>query len=94
MVNNAVWKTFLIRIFGHPVLIRRIQTPVILRLLNVHSDETVLDAGCGQGFFTNELAKKSKLSVGIDLSLNNRFLYHKQQRVACIRGDIQKLPFG
>lgn len=65
-----------------------------MRLLEPQVDETILDAGCGSGFFTYEIANACKLSVGVDLRLSDKTLaIRKQPRVAYIKSDVQLLPF-
>lgn len=57
MPNRKFGKDLILRIFGYPNVIRRIQAPVIIRMLEPKRSEVVLDAGCGGGFFTYEIAK-------------------------------------
>ena len=42
--------------------------PNLLRILNPHQGEEVLDAGCGQGFFAREIAKAGAKVIGIDIA--------------------------
>lgn len=42
--------------------------PNILRLLRVRRGETILDLGCGQGFFSREFAKLGAKVIGVDVS--------------------------
>lgn len=55
----------------------------------------VLDAGCGVGYGTEELARKNLYVVGIDLS--SKILYRAKRRrrsnLSFIRADCQDLPF-
>lgn len=94
MPNRTLWKDVILRILGHPSLIRRVQTPVIMRMLEPQGDEAILDAGCGSGFFTYEIAKRCKISIGLDWSIGSQLSLAADQepRLAYIRGDIQKLP--
>lgn len=76
-------------------LIRRLQAPVIMRMLKPKRHEVILDAGCGGGFFTYEIAKKCKLAVGVDWNLPARLVFgmHTQPNMVCVEGDVQCLPF-
>ena len=42
--------------------------PNLLRLLAIKKNETILDLGCGQGFFSREFAKAGAKIIGVDLS--------------------------
>lgn len=42
--------------------------PNLLRILSPKPGEEILDVGCGQGFFTRELAKAGAKVVGIDIA--------------------------
>ena len=42
--------------------------PNLLRLLEIKKDETILDVGCGPGFFAREFAKKGAKVIGMDIS--------------------------
>ena len=42
--------------------------PNLLRMLNPQNGQTILDVGCGQGFFSRELVKFGVKVVGIDLA--------------------------
>jgi ubiquinone/menaquinone biosynthesis C-methylase UbiE len=81
---------------GYPSLVIRIQAPTIMRMLNLQSTDAVLDAGCGSGYFTSEIAAKSHLSVGVDLKLMQRLalVLAKQPTKAYAKADIQRLPFA
>ncbi len=59
--------------------------PNLLRLLAVKKGESILDLGCGTGFFSEELARVGGTCVGIDLS--REFILSAQERAKA-----QKLP--
>jgi SAM-dependent methyltransferase len=67
-----------------------------MKMLAPGKSETILDAGCGGGFFTYEIAKKCKISVGIDWKLDKglSLAIDQQSTVTYVIGDVQKLPFG
>jgi|Deesub1362A_J573_1020465.scaffolds.fasta_scaffold02337_4 SAM-dependent methyltransferase/uncharacterized protein YbaR (Trm112 family) len=57
----------------------------------------VLDAGCGNGRFTNEAARTGAEVVGVDLGwgVYSAFEHtHHLPNVHIVRGDIFRLPFG
>lgn len=96
MPNKIWWKDMALKILGYPSMIRRIQAPVIMRMLSLRESDIVLDAGCGSGFFTYEIARKCQISVGIDLALDEKasFIMSCQPKLVYLRGDVQKLPFA
>ena len=51
-INKNALKNVILNILGYPNVIRRIQAPIILKMLELKKDDVVLDAGCGGGFFT------------------------------------------
>jgi len=96
MPHETAWKDIILRVFGWPSVIRRLQAPVLMRMLSLDKRDVVLDAGCGAGAFTYETARKCRLSIGIDWSLdaNLSLAMSKQPRVTFISGDAQALPFS
>jgi ubiquinone/menaquinone biosynthesis C-methylase UbiE len=42
--------------------------PNLLRLMDIRKGETILDLGCGQGFFAREFAKTGARVIGVDAS--------------------------
>ncbi len=69
--HKTHWKGLILRVFGQPSLIRRIQAPVLMRMLQPGESELILDAGCGGGFFAYEIAKRCHKAIGIDWNLNS-----------------------
>jgi len=94
--HKTAWKDAILKVLGCPSLIRRIQTPVLMRMMGLKEDEVVLDAGCGGGFFTYEIAKRCEMSIGIDWNLSKglSFAMGQQPKVVYVKGDVQRLPFG
>lgn len=93
--NRTGWKNVILRALGYPSIIRRIQAPVLMKMLAPKESEVILDAGCGGGFFTYEIARKCKLCIGIDWNLYKglSLAMGSQSNVAYVKGDVQKLPF-
>ncbi len=93
--NRIGWKDLLLKVLGYPGMIRRIQAPILMRMLEPQKDEVILDTGCGGGFFTYELARRCKLCIGIDWKLNKglSLAVSRQSTVAYVEGDVQRLPF-
>lgn len=95
MPLKAILKCLILRIIGNPVWVRRLQAPVIFKMLELTRGDTVLDAGCGRGYFLGEIAKKSKTTFGVDLNLksNSPVVCQQHERVIFVKCDVQKLPF-
>jgi ubiquinone/menaquinone biosynthesis C-methylase UbiE len=64
-------------------------------MLDPKQDETVLDAGCGEGYFSREIAPKCRLCVGVDFAVNKCYfpLSSRHGKTVYASGDVQKLPF-
>jgi ubiquinone/menaquinone biosynthesis C-methylase UbiE len=56
------------RLFGAPNLFKRLQARDIMAALDIRAGETVLDFGCGSGYFTVEMAKLAGKAYGIDVN--------------------------
>jgi ubiquinone/menaquinone biosynthesis C-methylase UbiE len=56
------------RLFGAPNLFKRLQARDIMAALDIRAGETVLDFGCGSGYFTIEMAKLAGKAYGIDVN--------------------------
>ena len=70
--QNVKWKDLLFRLLGWPNTMRRLQAPVVMRMINSHKDDIILDAGCGGGNFTFEMAKHAKQCIGIDIRVSEK----------------------
>ncbi len=92
--HTTPWKKAVLGILGAPILVRRLQAPVIMRMLCPQEDDLILDAGCGEGFFAFEIARKSRC-IGIDWSMNGNHSHvmHESPAVSFMRGDVQRIPF-
>ena len=92
--HKTPWKNALLRILGNPNMMRRIQAPVIMRMLNPQRDDFILDAGCGGGFFSYDIAKICRC-IGIDwnISKNLSFAMRKSPSVSYMKADVQNMPF-
>ncbi len=95
MSSKSMLLDLLSKALGYPSLVIRIQAPIVMRMLDLQEADVVLDAGCGSGYFTSEIAEKSQLSIGVDLKLKQRLalVFAKQPRKRYISADIQRLPF-
>ena len=93
--RRKLWKDLFSRIIGVPNFIRRIQAPVLMRLLSPKQNDVILDAGCGSGHFSYELSKMVKFSVGIDFETNKElsFITTTSPNVSYLKGDLRALPF-
>lgn len=55
--------------------------------------KTLLDVGCGTGYFTSWFRTLGLEALGIDLSRHMIHAAHQQHGLDCIQGDLQRLPF-
>ncbi len=88
-------KHVFLRIAGYPSLIRRLQAPVLIRMLAPKNNESILDLGCGNGIFTYEFSEKCDNICGLDQSINNDLALaaHFSPSISLIKGNVQYLPF-
>jgi ubiquinone/menaquinone biosynthesis C-methylase UbiE len=89
-------KTFFLKIFGYPNLLRRLQAPLLFSFLNPKNNEIILDIGCSDGFFTYEIFKKSSIAIGIDIRLYENWKYiveKKKENIYFINCNAEYLPF-
>jgi len=64
---------------------------------DLHAGMKVLDAGCGNGRFTNEAAKSGAVVVGVDLGEGVYSAFEHTRllpNVHIVRGDLFRLPFA
>ncbi len=62
------WKKNIIgRFRGAENLIKRLQAPFIMKLIDIQPGEVILDFGCGGGFFTYEMARQGAYATGLDI---------------------------
>ncbi|MEW6729950.1 MAG: class I SAM-dependent methyltransferase [Acidobacteriota bacterium] len=70
---------------------------VVFSSANLTQREVVLDLGCGEGNFTEEIALRSKLVVGLDLSMEMlqaaRARLHHHENIAWVQAQGEYLPF-
>ena len=65
--DKVLRKDIIKRVIGWPNLVRRLQAPVIMRMLSLTPEDRVLDVGGGGGHFALEIARRCQLCVGLDL---------------------------
>jgi len=91
----------LLKVFGLPILPRRIQARSVLKILAHNSNANLLDAGCGDGIFSIELARRGYgVVVGMDVDRGKIALANRRVRsmnlndkVELLVGDVQHAPF-
>jgi len=62
------FKDLVYKVIGYPALIRRLQAPILWKMLGLKKDDIVLDLGCGPGYFSFEIAKIAWKTVGVDIN--------------------------
>lgn len=72
--------------------LRKLQYPIILRMLNPSAKEVTLDIGCGGGNLVCEVAKVSRC-VGVDLVKGRRKNIECMKSAEFLVGDAERLPF-
>lgn len=91
-------KDFYLRLFGYPYPPRRNEVRRVFHLLNPKSSDRILDVGCGDGVWTNHLAKKGCVATGIDISKHDLRTARERaekmkHKVKYIQADATKMPF-
>lgn len=94
--NSTGWKNLAMKILGYPNMVRRIQAPLLMKMLAPHHDEIILDVGCGSGFFTYEIAARCRRCIGMDLNVGQRLLKAVKQRstAAYLKGNVETMPLA
>ncbi len=96
--NKSKLKDWYLKIFGYPYPPRRNEAIMVFDLLDPRPEEKILDIGCGEGIFTNELAKRGYDVTGIDISDHDLKVARKRAKqmnlkVEYIKMDAQKMNF-
>jgi len=88
--RGSFWQDLEGKLFGHPNLLKRLQAREIMSALDVRPSHSVLDLGCGAGYFTVEMAKLAHKAYGIDV---NPFV--KTIKVpSCLQGKLEYIQAG
>lgn len=89
-----------LRLVGYPYGSRRNEARLVFRNLQVKQQDEVLDIGCGDGIWTNDLAKRTGANVaGIDYSKHDLSIARKRARNMSLSNVIfmfsraEKMPF-
>jgi ubiquinone/menaquinone biosynthesis C-methylase UbiE len=77
-------------------LVKKYEAELLLDLLEPHSGETILDAGCGTGVFTLDILSRGAYVIGLDISLP--MLRRSREKSGgypfqVVQGDMLNLPF-
>jgi|SRR3989344_623782 len=65
---------------------------LLIEKLNPRTNELILDAGCGSGFYSRFISKLGAKPIGIDISKNMVLIYNEEGHYGVV-GDIQNIPF-
>lgn len=92
-------KDFYLRIFGYPYPAGRNEARLAFKLLNPKKGEPILDLGCGEGIWSNELSKMGCRVTGFDISNHDITRAQKRAKIMGLTtkflvGDAQRLPFA
>jgi ubiquinone/menaquinone biosynthesis C-methylase UbiE len=86
------------RWFQTPIgrLVKKVETDLILDLLQPSPGERLLDAGCGTGIFTADILERGPGIVGLDLSwpMLRKAKAKGFARLEFLQGDLRRLPFS
>lgn len=94
--KNAL-KDLYLRLLGFPYAPRRNEARLVFKLLSPKVGDKILDLGCGDGIWTNELSKRKFDITGLDISKTN-ILKAKTRaqkmglKTKFITGNAQKMP--
>ena len=75
---------------------QKIINPTVFALLGNLDGKTVLDAGCGNGYMSKQMAQTAKQVIGIDFTSNliqDATRKNNTENVKFIEGDLTNLPF-
>jgi len=91
------FRDFVYRVIGYPSLIRRLQAPILWKMLCLKRDDVVLDLGCGPGYFSFEIAKIAQKTVGADINGKVMGLApafsNRRQGLSFIVSQAENVPF-
>lgn len=65
----------------------------VLELLDVRPGETVLDAGCGSGYFVEQIAAAGGKPTGIDVSVPSLVFCRAHTPARYVASDADRMPF-
>lgn len=96
--DQSIIKDAYLRIFGYPFPSRRNEARLVFRLMQPQEGETILDIGCGEGVWCNELGRRGGSVVGIDISAHDIATARRRGKQMGLRTklvlcDAQALPF-
>ena len=77
--------------------VKKVETELLLAMLEPHESEHILDVGCGTGVFTGDVLYSGARVTGLDLSLPMLQYAAKKNSTRlfqCLAGNMTSLPFG
>ena len=91
--SNNKLKNIILKIVGWPNFVRRMQAPVLWKMLGMQPHDVVLDLGCGGGHFTFEAAKYTRISFGADIVLARSWRMKRENALFFVQSNALWLPF-
>jgi SAM-dependent methyltransferase len=86
-------KDFVCHLVGNPNFLRRLQAPILMRMLDIELGHAALDLGCGSGWLAREMARRCRLVAGVDLRIDPASLRGLPPNCALFPCDGALLPF-
>jgi ubiquinone/menaquinone biosynthesis C-methylase UbiE len=89
------WKDQVFQIIGAPMLLKRLQMPVIFKAMALKPSMNVLDIGCGSGYMTYQMAYHGATAYGTDIiKMDDKYIPgNLRGKVTFIQTDGETMPF-
>ncbi|MDP3990737.1 MAG: class I SAM-dependent methyltransferase [Candidatus Nealsonbacteria bacterium] len=96
--EKSFLKDFYFKIFGYPYPPRKNEAILVFKFLDPQKHEKILDIGCGDGAWYNELRKNGIKVTGLDISSYDLNKLKERAKALnlkpdVVKADAQKIPF-